>query len=190
MDEVEYFRLNHSSKLKMSAIQVLDRIAFTTTVVAALISAVAGATGNAVVAVISGGIAAIAPIINRMASNHAMAPLQARSLTPKQIQKIAEKLKEGPPFKMWVAHNRHEAEPAAYHAQFCEAFKEAGIDITWYGGMTNTTIGVELSGPESPEKHRLINALKAAKVKFQPVIFTDDPDNKRHGIALWIGVRA
>jgi hypothetical protein len=40
----------------MSAIQVLDRIAFGTTVIAALVSAVAGATGNAVVAVISGGV--------------------------------------------------------------------------------------------------------------------------------------
>jgi hypothetical protein len=119
-----------------------------------------------------------------------MAPFQARSLTPQQIEKIAEKLKEGPPFKMWLAHNREEAEPSAYHAQFCEALKAGGIDFTWFGGMTKKSIGLELSGPETPEKHRLMAALKAAGVKFQPVIFTDDLENKRHGIALWIGVRA
>lgn len=173
----------------MSAIQVLDRVAFATTVVSASVSAAASSYGYTKTAVISGCIAAIAPIVNRIASNRALAPFQARVLTPKQCLKIAEKLREGPPFKLWLAHNRQEAEPAAYHAQFCEALKAGGLDITWFGGMTNTTIGVELSGPETPDKRRLMSALNAAGVKHQPVVFSDDPQSERHGIALWIGVR-
>jgi hypothetical protein len=173
----------------MTAIQIFDRAAFATTVVSASVSAAAGGYGYTKMAVISGCLAALAPIVNRIASNRALAPLQARALTLKQRQKIAEKLHEGPPFKVWVAHNREEAEPAAYHAQFCEALKEGGMDITWFGGMTNTTIGIELSGPETPDKQRLMSALGAAGVKYQPVVFTDDPQSERHGIALWIGVR-
>lgn len=177
------------SQLIMGAIQVFDRVAFAATVVSASVSAAAGGYGYTKTAIISGCIAAIAPIVSRIASNRAMAPLQARTITPKQTQKIAEKLREGPPFKVWVAHNREEAEPAAYHAQFCEALTAGGLEITWFGGMTNTTIGVELSGPETPDKSRLMSALNAAGVKYQPVIFADDPQSERHGIALWIGVR-
>lgn len=174
----------------MTALQIFDRVAFATTVVSASVSAAAGAYGYSKAAVIGGCVAAIAPIVNRIASNRALAPLQARALTPKQCQKIADELREGPPFKVWVAHNRHEAEPAAYHAQFCEALKAGGLDITWFGGMTNTTIGIELSGPETPDKQRLMRALGAADVKYQPVVFTDDPKSERHGVALWIGVRS
>lgn len=173
----------------MSAIQILDRVAFVTAVVSAAVSAAAGGYGYTKTAVISGCIAAVAPIVNRIASNRAMEPLQARMLTPKQRSLIAEKLRDGPPFKVWVAHNRHEAEPAAYHAQLFETLKAGGLDTTWFGGMTNTTIGVELSGPETPDKQRLMSALDAAGVKYQPVVFTDDPQSERHGIALWIGVR-
>lgn len=120
----------------MSAIRFFDRVAFATTVVSASVSAAAGGYGWTELAVISGCIAALAPIVNRIASNRALAPLQARALTTKQIKKIAEKLREGSPFKVWVAHNRLEAEPSAYHAQFCEALKAGGLDITWFGGMT------------------------------------------------------
>ncbi len=56
--------------------------------------------------------------------------------------------------------------------------------------MTNTTMGVELSGPETSDKRRLMSALDAAGVNYQPVVFTDDPQSERHGVALWIGVRA
>jgi hypothetical protein len=174
----------------MSAIQFIDRFAFTTTVVSASVAAAAGGFGWTQTAVISGCIAAIAPILNRIATNRALAPLQVRVLTPKQCAKIAAKLREGTPFKVWVAHNRHEAEPAAYHAQFCEALKAGGLDITGFGGMTNTTIGIEVSGPETPDKRRLMSALDAAGCKYQPVVFADDPQSERHGIALWIGVRS
>lgn len=174
----------------MSVIKFFDRVAFATTIVSALVSAAAGGYGWTKTAVVSGCIAAIAPIMNRIASNRALTPLQARALTPKQSLKIAKKLREGPPFKVWLAHNRHEAEPAAYHAQFCEALKAGGLDITCFGGMTNTTIGVELSGPETPDKQSLMSALDAAGVKYQPVVFTDDPQSERYGIALWIGVRS
>lgn len=174
----------------MSAIQRLDRVAFAITVVSALVAAAAGGYGWTTTAIISGCIAAIAPIVNRIASNRALAPLQARTLTQKQCAKLAEKLREGPSFKVFVAHNRHEAEPAAYHAQFCEALKTGGLQITWFGGMTNTTVGIELSGPETQDKQRLMSALDAANVKYLPVVFTDDPECKRNGIALWIGVRS
>ena len=174
----------------MNAIQLLDRLAFSVAVVSASIAAAAGGYGWTKTAVISGCIAAIAPIVNRIASNRALAPLQPRIITPKQYETISAALKEGAPFKVWVAHNRHEAEPSAYHAQVCEALKAGGIDTAWFGGMTNSTVGVELSGPEGLDKQRLMIALSAAGVKYQPVIFTDDPQNERHGVALWIGVRA
>jgi hypothetical protein len=177
------------SERNMNAIQLLDRIAFGITVVSALVSAAAGAYGWTNVAVISACIAAVAPIVNRIASNRAVAPLQARSLTQKQRAKIAEVLRQGIPFKVWVAHNRHEAEPAAYHAQFCEALKEGGLDITWFGGMSNSTIGVEVSGPETPDKQRLMKALDTAGVRYQPVGFSDDPECNQHGVAIWIGTR-
>lgn len=173
----------------MNAIHLLDRIAFGITVVSALVSAAAGAYGWTNVAVISACIAAVAPIVNRIASNRTMAPLQARSLTQRQRDKIVEVLRQGTPFKVWIAHNRHEAEPAAYHAQFCEALKEGGLDITWFGGMSNSTLGVEVSGPETPDKQQLMKALDAAGVKYQPVVFSDDPQCKQHGVAIWIGVR-
>ncbi|UJM87388.1 hypothetical protein [Rhodanobacter denitrificans] len=174
----------------MSAIQFLDRVAFVTTVLSASVSAAAGGYGWTKTAVVSGCIAAMAPIVSRIANNRELTPLRPRALTPKQSLKIAEKLREGPPFRVWVAHNRHEAEPAAYHAQVCEALKAGGLDITWFGGMTNTTMGVELSGPETSDKRRLMSALDAAGVNYQPVVFTDDPQSERHGVALWIGVRA
>jgi hypothetical protein len=177
------------SDRKMNAIQLLDRIAFGTTVVSALVSAAAGVYGWTNVAVISACIAAVAPIANRIASNRAMAPLQARSLTQRQRDKIVKVLRQGTPFKVWIAHNRNEAEPAAYHAQFCEALKESGLDITWFGGMSNSTIGVEVSGPETPDKQQLIKALDAAGVKYQSVVFSDDPQCRQHGVAIWIGVR-
>lgn len=174
----------------MSTIQFLDRVAFATTVVSASVSAAAGGYGWTKTAVICGCIAAIAPIVNRIASNRALVPLSARTLTLGQHKKIAAKLSEGASFKVWVAHNRFEAEPAAYHAKLCAALKDGGLDITWFGGMTNTTIGLELSGPETADKQRLMSALDAAGVRYQPVFFTDDPNSERHGVALWVGVRS
>ncbi len=174
----------------MGAIQFFDRVAFAASVVSASVSAAAGGYGWTKTAVVSGCIAALAPIVNRIASNRAVASIKPRVLKPKQCREIAETLREGPPFKVWVAHNRQEAEPAAYHAQFCEALKAGGLDITWFGGMTNTTVGVEVSGPETPEKRRLMSALDAASVKYQAVVLIDDPESKRHRIALWVGVRS
>jgi hypothetical protein len=174
----------------MSALQFLDRFAFGITVISASVSAAAGGYGWTKTAVVSGCIAALAPIVNRIASNRALTPFQPRTITQKQHDNIVQALRDGTSFKVWVAHNRHEAEPAAYHAQVCEALKAGGLDITWFGGMTNSTVGVELSGPEGPDKQRLMSALSGAGVKYQPVIFTDDPQNERHGIAVWIGVRA
>ncbi|WP_144410313.1 hypothetical protein [Chromobacterium vaccinii] len=174
----------------MDKIQLLDRVAFATAVISASISALAGGYGWTKTAVISGCIAAIAPIANRIISNRVLAPLQARVLTPKQSQKITTKLLEGGPFKVFVAHNRHEAEPAMYHAQFCEALKAGGVEITWFGGMSNTTIGIELSGPETPDMRRLMDALDAAGIKYQLIVFTDAPGLALwDGIALWIGGR-
>ena len=118
-----------------------------------------------------------------------MTPLQARSLTQRLRDKIVEVLRQGTPFKVWIAHNRHEVEPAAYHAQFCEALKEGGLDITWFGGMSNSTIGVEVTGPETPDKQRLMKALDAAGVRYQPVVFRDDPQGEQHFQKSCIGIR-
>ena len=175
--------------MKLNTLKILDGLAFLVTVVSALVSVLAGAMECPKTAIVFACIAAIAPIINRVANNQLLAPLQARKLTQKQNQIIINKLLEGSSFKVWVAHNRHEAEPAAYHKQFCEALEAGGLEITWFGGMTNTTVGIELSGPESAEKQRLISALDAAGVKYQNVYFSDDPQCLQHGIALWIGVR-
>jgi hypothetical protein len=57
-------------------------------------------------------------------------------------------LSKGAAFKVWVAHNWQEAEPAAFHAQICNASKAGGLEIMCFGGMSNSTTGIELSGLE------------------------------------------
>ncbi|MEO8298810.1 MAG: hypothetical protein ABI574_13485 [Burkholderiales bacterium] len=101
---------------------------------------------------------------------------------------IADALKAGTPFKVWVAHNRREAEPAAFHKQMCDALKQGGLDVQWFGGMTNSTVGVEVAGPDGSDKVRLMKALQAGRVKFLNVEFTDDTQN-HWGVSIWIGVR-
>jgi len=73
-------------------------------------------------------------------------------MTAKQQTRIADELKAGPSFEVWVCHNRQEAEPAAFHALMCEALKKGGLDVQWFGGMTNSTVGVEIAGPDGPVK--------------------------------------
>jgi len=118
-----------------------------------------------------------------------MEAVQPRSLTVKQQATIADALKAGPAFKVWVAHNRHEAEPRAFHEQICAALRLGGLDVQWYGGMTNSTVGIEVAGEDSAEKERLMKALQAARVKFLNVKITGDTEN-RWGLSIWIGVRA
>ena len=118
-----------------------------------------------------------------------MAAVQQRVLTAKQQTKIADELKAGPAFKVWVCHNRQEAEPAAFHAQMCEALSQGGLDVQWFGGMTNSTLGVEVAGPDGHEKARLIKAFTSARIKFLNVVLSDDTQN-HWSVSVWIGVRS
>lgn len=173
----------------MSAIKIIDRLAFSATIVSGAVAAISGGFGWAKTAIVSGCLAALFPILNRIASNRAFAPFEPRTLTLSQRNKISKILRQGPTFDVWVAHNRQEAEPSAYHAKLCEALKDGGINVNWFGGMSNNSVGLELSGPENSDKARLCAALDAARVKYQPIILADDTENKRFGIALWVGVR-
>ena len=173
----------------MAAINVIDRAAFAIAVVSGAVGAVAGGAGWTKTAIVAGCLAAVAPIASRVASNRAMAAIQQRTLTAQQQTKIADELKTGPAFKVWVCHNRQEAEPAAFHELMCEALKQGGLDVQWFGGMTNSTAGVEVAGPDGPEKERLMKALAAARVRFLKVVLTDDTAN-HWGVSVWIGVRS
>lgn len=67
-----------------------------------------------------------------------------------------------------------------------------GLDVKWYGGLTNAICGIEISGPESPEKIRIMKAFKAAKIKFTNVQYTDAPASEHSplnavGVSVSIG---
>jgi len=55
--------------------------------------------------------------------------------------------------------------------------------------MTNSTVGVEVAGPDGHEKARLMKALTSARVKFLNVVLSDDKQN-HWGVSVWIGVRS
>jgi hypothetical protein len=103
-------------------------------------------------------------------------------------------LQNGPSFSIWLNHNREEGESAAFHAQLNEALKAAGLDVKWFGGLTNSISGIEISGPDIIEKRRLMKAFKAAKIKFTNVQYTDTPASDHNplntvGVSVSIGRR-
>lgn len=196
--------------------RAVDRSSFGVTVAAGLVAAFAGGYGWTDTAIISGIVAASAPIVGRIATNRLAAAedlrtseaiasaneraeaavsalqetrtrLAPRQLSAEQSATIASTLNSHEPFKVTIAHNRHEAEPGAFHAQMIEAFKAGGIEVSWFGGMTNSTVGIEVSGPDSPQKAAVMGALSAAGIDFLPVECSDDPEGRR-GVEIWIGV--
>nr|WP_315525796.1 hypothetical protein [uncultured Achromobacter sp.] len=176
--------------MKLNLLTTLDRMTFVASVAAGIIAAVAGATGWTATAVIAGCVAAVAPIANRLAAakqhQKLLADIGPRTLLEHQRKRLVEFLQSGPSFDVWIAHNRREGEPASYHAQIFDAFKAAGFDPKWFGGMTNTTIGIEISGAPSDEKARLMGAFTAAGIPFLPIVFTDK-EGERWKLAVWIG---
>lgn len=176
----------------MTTVKQIDRLAFFVTVASATVSAVAGGYGWPRIAVASGCIAAVIPIINRWASGHlTFAP---RVLSDRQAVALQSALRNGPSFSLWLNHNREEGEPAALHAQLNRALTESGLDVKWYGGLTNAICGIEISGPDTPEKIRVMRAFKAAKIKFTNVQYTDAPASENSplntvGVSMSVGRR-
>ena len=199
----------------MRNLQYGERAAFFASVTAGAVAAVAGGLGWPATAIVAGCLAALLPVVGRIAANKLarVAAAEAnsliegadsraadafnrleelrRNLAPRrlsieQARTIANAVAAGPSFRVQVAHNRHEAEPAAFHAQMVDALKAGGLEVVWFGGMTNATAGIEVSGSNGAEKLLLMSALHAAQVAFTPVHFTDDPEGKR-GVELWIG---
>jgi hypothetical protein len=174
----------------MSTLRLIDNVAFAITVLSASVSAVAGGSGWTVTAVVSGCIAAVVPILNRWSTGRlSTAP---RALTAKQIAVLQAELRKGPTFSLWLNHNREEGEPSAFHAQMLDVFKGAGLDVKWFGGLTNVISGIEISGPDSAEKNVVMNALKAAKIKFTNVHYADAPASQHSplntvGVSVSIG---
>lgn len=160
----------------------MDRLAFIVTVIAGAIAAVAGWYSWQITAVVAGCTAAVVPIINRLTAKRIAGP---RSLSPRQRNTLIESLRSSPTFELWVSHNMEEAEPSALHAQLIETLSSAGLETKWYGGMTNKTIGLQISGEPSLEKARLMKAFKLARIPFQEVIFTDA--TSFNGVGIWIG---
>lgn len=157
----------------MSALKFLDKLAFIVSVSSGTVAAFAGGYSWTKTSVVAGCIAAVTPIINRWTSGRlTFAP---RTLSTRQVATLQTELREGPSFSLWLNHNRKEGESAAFHAQFNDAMMAAGLNVKWFGGLTNTTTGIEVSGPNIPEKMRIMKALKSAKIKFTNVEYTDAP---------------
>lgn len=179
-------------ELKLSLLKLVDKLAFVGTVASAAVSAVAGGNGWTRTAVASGCLAAAIPIVNRWSSARlAFAP---RMLSEKQVRVLKNQLGTGPGFSLWLNHNREEGEPAALHAQFNDALTAAGLDVKWYGGLTNSITGIEISGPDIPEKKRIMKAFRAAKINFTNVFYGDAPSNEHSplntaGVSVSIGRR-
>lgn len=175
----------------MNLLKIIDRAAFSVTVCAGAVAAIAGGFNWTRIAVVAGCIAVIAPIVNRIATagqqKALLDQLGPRSLSSGQRERLIRSLRLGAPFQLWVAHNRNEAEPSHFHKQFFDAFNEAGLSAQWFGGMTNTTVGIEISGPPSAEKTRLMEAFNVASIPFLAIEFTD-PGGKNWCLAVWIGV--
>jgi len=169
----------------MRLLNFVDRTAFYVTVAAGTVGAVAGAYNWSNAAVAAGCVAAIAPILNRITAAREQKMRGPRGLSNKQRQQILTVL-QGCTFKIWVCHNRHEAEPSKFHAQLFETLKEAGLDAHWFGGMTNSTVGIEIGGKPSSDKSKLMQAFQKASIPFQEIEFMDDPGNT-WGLSVWIG---
>ncbi|WP_394065437.1 hypothetical protein [Alcaligenes sp. WGS1538] len=174
----------------MKILSTIDRVIFFVSVTAGATAAIAGGFGWTYTAVIAGCIAAAAPIVNRITATKQheklLADIGPRTLSAGQRKQLVQSLKQGPAFEVWIAHNRHEGEPANYHSQIFGAFEEAGFSPKWFGGMTNTTIGIEISGDSTPEKTRLMNAFAAADIPFLPITLTGrEADHWK--LAVWIG---
>lgn len=194
----------------------LERTSFAISVSSALVAAVAGGVGAIEVAIGAGCVAAVSPIISRILANRSFSAdrtrletqifesdeiartaqadlaalknrLQARRLSPHQKSTIAQTLSSGIIFPIRVNHNRHEAEPAAFSDDLRDALTMATFAPGWFGGMTNSTVGIEVSGTQSEEKSRLLLALSNAEIDHLNVTFSDDPEGRR-GIEIWVGV--
>jgi hypothetical protein len=169
----------------MRLLSFLDRTAFYVTVAAGTVGAVAGVYNWSNTAVAAGCVAAIAPILNRITATREQKMRGPRVLSEKQREQLLIALRDCA-FKVWACHNRHEAEPSNFHAQIFETLKQAGLDAQWFGGMTNSTVGVEIGGQPSPDKTKLMQAFRKAGIPFQEVVFHDDHGN-RWGLSVWIG---
>lgn len=196
--------------------RIFDRASFGLAIVAGTVAAISGGAGWTITSIAAGILAAVAPIVGRIATNrikraeddrstalvesanarasaaavelgNLKASMLPRKLLEQQRAIIVSTLEPLPSFNITVSHNRHEAEPAAYHAQIVEALKAGGLDVTWFGGMTNSTVGIEISGPDGGDKSAVMSAFSTAGVPFLPIQFTDDLEHKR-GIEIWIGV--
>lgn len=176
----------------MSFAKFVDWFAFAISVLSGVVAAFAGGYGWTRTAVLAGCLAAVAPIVNRWTGGRlAFAP---RVLSSRQIAALKAELRKGPGFSIWLNHNRHEGEPSAFHAQLYEALKEAGLDVKWFGGLTNAITGIEIAGPDISDKARIIKAFKAANIKFTNVVYTDAPSSAGSplnsvGVCVSIGKR-
>lgn len=193
----------------------IERSAFAISVLAGLVAAIAGGTGAIEIAIAAGCISASAPIAGRVVSKQLersaakdfegkiasaelrasvaqaeLAALQARleprRITEKQAHLLCTALSGAEVFPIGVNHNRHEAEPSCYSEEIRAALRRANFEPSWSGGMTNSTIGVEISGPDCPDKRRLIAALAFAQIDHLNIQLSDDPGGRR-GIELWVG---
>lgn len=174
----------------MKSLRLIDVGAFTVSIIAGSVAAIAGGAGWTSTAVVSGCIAALSPIVNRVVTSrqHAdlLSQLGPRKLSPRQRAILVERLRAGSSFKVWVAHNRLEAEPSQFHKQIADTLTAAGLDVEWFGGMNNSSVGIEIAGTPSPEKTRLLEAFSLAKIPFRVIEFSD-PGGQYFGLSIWIG---
>ncbi len=176
----------------LGRVQTIERVVFWISVAAGLSAAIAGGYGWTKTAIATGCLAAFAPIVSRVITARERAALLAqladRILTEQQAANLISVLKQGEPFDVWICCNRHEVEPARFHGEITAAFRSAGFEPKFFGGMTNATVGIEVAGNATEEKGRILAALSSARIPHVNVEFSDDP-NGHWGPSIWIGVK-
>lgn len=186
----------------MMRLRTVDNIVFWISVSAGLAAAIAGALGWVMMAVITGCLAAGAPVVTRAINSREqqqltdrlaaqagiLAQLADRTLTQSQAANLISVLQEGNPFDVFICVNRHEVEPSRFREELAEAFQVAGFNPQYSGAMTNSTVGVEVAGDDSEEKRRLLRALTAAGIPHVNIHFPDDPEGK-WSPSIWVGLK-
>lgn len=100
-----------------------------------------------------------------------------RSLSRGQFETLAESLK-GEAFEVWTSWVGNDPEATNFRTQLDSALSEAGLKTKFFSGWA-LAVGLQVIGPASSEKDRLIRAMQAAGLepiegKSHPEWFPED----------------
>lgn len=106
-----------------------------------------------------------------------------RDLTEEQIRSLQEALKGAPEFEIWLAFNEEDAEATSFRHQLDRAFRSSGVETKYFSGLNPAVVGLNLSGPEGPEKELVVTALERAGLRVRRIQELRWPKD----LALFIG---